>query len=151
MQVAVATDHAGFSLKETVINQLEALGHDVLDLGTHSNERVDFPDFAQRVGIALQEKQAERGVLLCGSGIGMCMAANKMVGVRASIAHDTYSAAQGVEHDGMNVLCLGSRVVGEEVAKTLVTSFMGAELSKEERFHKRIDKIIALETAMNTK
>ena len=112
MKVAIGFDHAGFPLKETVLAAVRAAGHEPIDLGTYSPEAVDFPDFTEKVGRAIQNGEAERGILVCGSGIGACIAANKMKGVWASICHDTYSAAQGVLHDNMNVLCLGGRVIG---------------------------------------
>jgi ribose 5-phosphate isomerase B len=117
----------------------------VLDFGTNASSSVDFPDFATPVGQAIQGGQAERGILICGSGVGMCIAANKMHGIRASVAHDTYSAHQGVEHDGMNVLCLGARIVGDELARELVRAFMGASFQQEDRFIRRLNKVNALE------
>lgn len=126
MKVAVGFDHAGFPLRETVLATVRAEGHEPIDMGTTSAQPVDFPVFAEKVGRAVQSGQAERGVLVCGSGIGACIAANKMKGVYASICHDTYSAAQGVMHDQMNVLCLGGRVIGPELAASLVKAFLGA-------------------------
>ena len=148
MRIAVGSDHAGFPLKGVVVDELTKLGHEVMDYGTHSTESVDFPDYAARVGRAIQAGEAERGVLLCGSGVGVAIAANKIAGVRASICHDTYSAHQGVEHDGMNVLCLGGRIIGEEVARELVRSFAGAEFQAKERFLRRVGKINGLEAEM---
>lgn len=145
MRIAVATDHAGFPLKRVVLDELAKLGIDALDLGVDSPAAVDFPDYAARVGRALQQQQAERGILICGSGVGMAIAANKMAGVRASVTHDTYSAHQGVEHDSMNVMCLGSRVIGEEVARELVRAFAHAHFQQEERFVRRLEKINRLE------
>ena len=127
MKIAVGCDHAGFPLKQTVLDAIHAAGHEPIDLGTHSTESVDFPDFTEKVGRAIQNGEAQRGIVVCGSGIGACIAANKMKGVYASICHDTYSAAQGVMHDDMNVLCLGGRVVGIELAISLVNTFLGAE------------------------
>ena len=147
MRVVVGTDHAGLPLKAAVIDELRQMGVDVLDVGTHGPERVDFPDYAELAGRAIQQGEAERGVLLCGSGVGVCIAANKLRGIRASVAHDIHSAHQGVEHDGMNVLCLGSRVVGEAVARELVRSFIHARFEGEDRFVRRIAKISALEDA----
>ena len=121
------------------------LGHEVIDVGAHNTESVDFPDYAAKVGRLLQAGDAERGVLLCGSGVGVAIAANKIRGLRASIAHDTYSAHQGVEHDGMNVLCLGGRIIGDELAREIVRAFAGAEIQQEERFLRRVGKINALE------
>jgi ribose 5-phosphate isomerase B len=126
MKVAVGFDHAGFPLRETVLAAVRAAGHEPIDLGTTSAQPVDFPEYADKVGRAVQSGQAERGILVCGSGIGACIAANKMKGIYASICHDTYSAAQGVMHDNMNVLCLGGRVIGSELAASLVRAFLGA-------------------------
>jgi ribose 5-phosphate isomerase B len=145
MRIAVATDHAGFPLKQVVLDELAKLGIDALDLGVESPTSVDFPDYAARVGRALQRQDAERGILICGSGVGMAIAANKMAGVRACVTHDTYSAHQGVEHDSMNVMCLGSRVIGQEVARELVRAFAQAHFQQEERFIRRLDKINRLE------
>ncbi len=126
MKVAIGFDHAGFPLRESVLATVRGLGHDVIDYGTNSPEPVDFPIYAEKVGRAVQDGTAERGILVCGSGIGACIAANKMKGVYASICHDTYSAAQGVMHDKMNVLCLGGRVIGVELAASLIKAFLGA-------------------------
>jgi ribose 5-phosphate isomerase B len=145
MRIAVGNDHAGLPIKAAVIDELQNLGHEVTDLGVNETKSVDFPDFAGRVGRALQEGEAERGILICGSGVGVCIAANKLHGVRASIAHDTYSAHQGVEHDGMNVLCLGGRIIGEAVARELVRAFVNAHFQEEARFIRRIDKINLME------
>ena len=145
MRVAVAADHAGFPLKQAVLDALTRLGVEAADLGVADTTSVDFPDYAAHVGRALQNGQADRGILLCGSGVGVCIAANKMHGIRAAVTHDTYSAHQGVEHDGMNVMCLGARIIGEEVARELVKSFVGAEFQQEERFIRRVNKINALE------
>lgn len=149
MKIAIACDHGGFPLKETVIDAVRAAGHEVLDLGTDSAESVDYPDFAEKLGRAIQNGEAERGVLLCGSGVGANIAANKMTGVYAAICHDTYSAHQGVEHDDMNVLCLGSRIIGPEPAKEIVTAFLGARFvgddPGEERHARRVGKVRKLE------
>ena len=126
MKVAVGFDHAGFPLKDAVLAAVRDAGHEPIDMGTDSAKSVDFPVYAEKVGMAVQSGQAERGVLVCGSGIGACIAANKLKGVYASICHDTYSAAQGVMHDEMNVLCLGGRVIGPELAVVLVKAFLGA-------------------------
>jgi ribose 5-phosphate isomerase B len=146
MRVAIGTDHAGFLLKQTVLDAVNALGHEVIDMGVFDTARVDFPDYAERVGRALQNNEADRGILLCGSGVGVCIAANKMRGIRACVCHDTYSAHQGVEHDGMNVLCLGGRIVGPAVAPELVAAFLGAEFEADPRFIRRVDKITKLES-----
>ncbi len=126
MKVAVGFDHAGFPLRDAVLAVVRAEGHEVIDMGTNSAQPVDFPIYAEKVGRAVQDGTAERGILVCGSGIGACIAANKMKGVFASICHDTYSAAQGVMHDRMNVLCLGGRVIGVELAAALIRAFLGA-------------------------
>lgn len=147
MQVGLGNDHAGLSIRKAIIEEVAALGHMLVDFGTDATPSVDFPDYAGHVGRALQRGEIERGILICGSGVGMAIAANKLHGVRASIAHDTYSAHQGVEHDGMNVLCLGSRVIGDAVARELVRAFLIAEFQREERFMRRMDKVNALETA----
>src|SRR5215510_5993645 len=120
MKIAIGADHAGFELKERVKALLNELKHEVLDLGTQNTKPVDYPDFAEAVGLAVREGKAERGVLICGSGVGASVAANKIPGVRAGLCHDTYSARQGVEHDDMNVLALGARVIGPELARELV-------------------------------
>jgi RpiB/LacA/LacB family sugar-phosphate isomerase len=145
MRVAIGSDHAGFALKQELAAYLRQLGHTVLDLGTASSEPVDYPDFAEAVGRALLEKQAERGVLVCGSGVGASVAANKLPGIRAAVCHDTYSAHQGVEHDDMNVLVLGARVVGSALAQELVRAFLSARFDGAERHRRRLAKIQALE------
>ncbi len=148
MKIAIACDHGGFALKAPVKELLTALGHEVLDLGAHEYDKADdYPDFARYIGQAIGHNQAERGVLICGSGVGAAIAANKMRGVRACVCHDAYSAAQGVEHDDMNVLCLGARVVGDEVMKILVTAFANAKFSGEQRHRRRLEKVQALEAA----
>ncbi len=121
------------------------MGHDVIDLGTYNQEPVDYPDYAAKVGKAIQDKQADRGVLICGSGVGVCVAANKIKGVYACVCHDTYSAHQGVEHDNMNVLCIGSRIVGIELVKDIVEKFLLAKFIGEGRFLRRVEKIHKLE------
>jgi ribose 5-phosphate isomerase B len=145
MIVAVATDHGGYPIKEAVIEAVRLAGHEPLDLGAHGTDSVDYPDFAELAGQAIQQGKADRAVLLCGSGVGICIAANKMDGIYACVCHDTYTARQGVEHDGMNALCLGGRVVGTELAKELVTSFLAANFSAEERHQRRTGKIKTLE------
>src|ERR1700688_3758129 len=146
MKIAIASDHAGFPLKEEVRAFIAKLGHEVEDLGAFNTEPSDYPDFAVLVGKALMSGEVERGVLICGSGVGVCVAANKMPGIRAGMCHDTYSAHQGVEHDNINVLVLGSRVVGVALAHDLLTAFMGAKFSNEERHVRRLAKVKALET-----
>jgi len=151
MKIAIACDHGGFPMKATVVNVLMQLGHELVDLGAYTNDPLDdYPDFARYVGQAIQHKQADRAILICGSGVGACVAANKIKGVRASVCHDNYSAAQGVEHDDMNVLCLGGRIVGEEVAKLLVKAFVGAKFSGEERHRRRLEKVLAIEAAADS-
>jgi RpiB/LacA/LacB family sugar-phosphate isomerase len=145
MRVAVACDHAGYGLKSAVVSAVREAGHEVLDLGTNTPDRVDYPDFAEAAGKAIQDGRVERGVLICGSGVGICIAANKMEGVYAAICHDTYSAHQGVEHDAMNALCLGGRIIGEELARELVFAFLGAKFSEGERHVQRVAKVRKLE------
>ena len=145
MKVAVGADHAGYALKQELIPSLRALGHEVTDLGTGSTAPVDYPDIAESVGRAVLGGEVERGVLICGSGVGASVAANKLRGVRAGLCHDSYSAHQGVEHDDMNVLVLGARVIGVELARELARVFLGARFSHEERHERRLGKIRALE------
>lgn len=147
MIVAFSCDHAGFPLRESVIEAIREAGHQVLDLGTDSVVPVDYPDMAEKAGRALQNGQAQRAVVLCGSGVGACIAANKMRGVYACLCHDTYSAHQGVEHDNMNLLCLGGRIIGVEVAREIVKSFLKAEFSGEERHARRFGKIQKIESS----
>src|SRR5918996_6279176 len=146
MKVAVAFDHRGVKLRERVLEELAALGHEVVDLGTDdASQRVDYPDKARELGEAVLAGDAERGVLVCGSGVGASIAACKLAGIRAAICHDVYSAHQGVEHDDMNVLCLGSEVVGAELAAELVRAFLGARFVAEERYVRRLHKIEEME------
>jgi ribose 5-phosphate isomerase B len=145
MKIALAGDHAGFELKERIKTFLEGLGHEVLDLGTSSTAPVDYPDFAEAVGMAVRDGRAERGILVCGSGVGASIAANKIPGVRAGVCHDHYAAHQGVEHDDMNVLALGGRIIGESVALELVQAFIEARFTAEERHQRRLDKVKAIE------
>ena len=145
VHLAVGSDHAGYELKQNLIPHLQGLGHDVLDLGTNSTAPVDYPDYAEAVALAVLEGRAERGLLICGSGVGASVAANKMPGIRAGLCHDTYSAHQGVEHDNMNVLVLGSRVLGFELARELVRTFLAAQFTGEERHRRRLAKIEVLE------
>jgi RpiB/LacA/LacB family sugar-phosphate isomerase len=146
MRVAVGADHAGFETKQVIVRHLESLGHTVLDLGTDSTAPVDYPDFSAAVARAVLEDRADRAVLTCGSGVGASVAANKFAGIRAGLCHDCYSAHQGVEHDNMNILVLGSRVIGLELAKDLVSAFLAATFSGEERHCRRLAKIAAFET-----
>jgi ribose 5-phosphate isomerase B len=145
MKIAVAADHAGFQMKTELLRRLSQDGVEVVDLGTHDSAPVDYPDIAQRLGADLQAKKSERGILLCGSGVGACVAANKLAGIRAGLCHDAYSAHQGVEHDDMNVLCLGARVIGLELAWDLVQTFLAARFAGAERHLRRLEKIEALE------
>lgn len=148
MKIAVAADHAGVPLNEEIIAELRRLGHEVADLGTHdANNSDDYPDHAADLAREILEGRCERGVLICGSGVGASVAANKLKGIRAGLAHDTYSAHQGVEHDNMNVLCLGSRVVGVALAGDLVRAFVAAQFTGEERHRRRLDKVAKLESS----
>jgi ribose 5-phosphate isomerase B len=149
MKVAVACDHAGFSLKDLALQTVKSLGHTALDLGTDSTDPVDYPDFAEKVGRAIQDGDADRGLILCGSGVGAAVAACKMRGIRAGLCHDVYSARQSVEHDDVNVLALGARVIGVETAKTLIEAFLTAEFSGDERHVRRLAKIQALEESQS--
>jgi RpiB/LacA/LacB family sugar-phosphate isomerase len=146
MRIAIGADHAGFALKQTLGDYLRQLGHTVTDCGTRSQDPVDYPDYAEAVAKTVLEGRAERGVLICGSGVGASVAANKLPGIRAAVCHDTYSARQGVEHDEMNILVLGARVIGEELARELVRAFLAAGFTAEERHVRRLAKIRALET-----
>jgi ribose 5-phosphate isomerase B len=140
MTVAFAADHAGFDMKQWLMAALGEDGHSLIDLGTNSREPVDYPDYARAVGEAIVGGHAERGILVCGSGVGACVAANKIKGIRAGTCHDTYSGHQGVEHDDMNVLCLGARVIGTAPALEIVRAFLGATFSNEERHARRVAK-----------
>jgi RpiB/LacA/LacB family sugar-phosphate isomerase len=146
MRIAIGSDHAGFSLKQHIINFLKAAGNDVLDLGAFTVDPLDdYPDFAKAVGEAVKDARAERGVLICGSGVGASVAANKIPGIRAAMCHDTYSAHQGVEHDDMNVLVLGSRIIGVALAEELVAAYLHANFTHEERHVRRLAKVRAIE------
>jgi ribose 5-phosphate isomerase B len=149
MKIAIACDHGGFPLKATILETVRQAGHEPLDLGTHSTASVDYPDYAEKVGHAVQSGEAQRGILLCGSGIGACIAANKMKGIYAGVCHDTYSAHQGVEHDDMNVLCLGARIIGPELAREIVLAFLSARFvgndPGQERHARRVQKVRKLE------
>jgi len=151
MKIALAADHAGFELKECIKAYLLKLKHQVLDLGTHNAKPVDYPDFAEAVGLALRAGKAERGILMCGSGVGASVAANKIPGVRAGLCHDHYSAHQGVEHDDMNVLVLGGRVIGESVALEVVSAFLKAKYTGEPRHQRRLNKVLAMEKRYSAK
>jgi len=151
MRIALGADHAGFQLKERVKAHVLELKHEVLDLGTGSTEPVDYPKFAEAVALAVCEGRAERGILVCGSGVGASVTANKLPGVRAGLCHDHYSAHQGVEHDDMNVLVLGGRVIGESVALELAQAFLGARYTGEERHQRRLEMVKAIERRYATK
>ncbi|MDP6484545.1 MAG: ribose 5-phosphate isomerase B [Nitrospinota bacterium] len=145
MRIAMGTDHAGFELKRALVDYVNGLGHEVEDLGTGSAEPVDYPDFAEAVGVAVRGDRADRGILVCGSGVGASITANKIPGIRAGLCHDVYSARQGVEHDEMNVLVMGARVIGAELARDLVRSFLDAKFTGEERHRRRLGKLNAIE------
>jgi ribose 5-phosphate isomerase B len=145
VKIAFGADHAGFPLKEALAAAADAAGHAVLDLGTDSEDSVDYPDFAAAVGRAVASGRAERGVLVCGSGAGASIAANKVRGVRCVLAHDTYTAHQSVEHDDANVVALGSRVIGPRLAEEIVDAFLSARFTEEDRHRRRVDKVAALE------
>src|SRR5580658_4241911 len=146
MKLVISADHAGFPLKEAVRGHLAQAGHEVLDLGAYNGDSPDdYPDFAEKVGEAIKNGVARRGILICGSGVGVCVAANKIPGVRAAICHDTYSGHQGVEHDDMNVLVLGGRIIGSELAREVVRAFLGANFTGEERHLRRLNKVKAIE------
>lgn len=146
MRIAIAADHAGYELKRDLAAALQAQGHEVSDLGTDSSAPVDYPDCAESIAVALRDGRADRGIIVCGSGAGVSIAANKFPGVRAAVCHDSYTARQAVEHDDMNVLCLGARVIGPALAADLVAAFLGAKFSGEERHRRRLDKILAIES-----
>jgi len=148
MRIVIGSDHAGFALKSKMGDVVRALGHDVLDIGAFNENPSDYPDFAELVGHAIAEGKSDRGVLVCGSGVGVSVAANKIYGIRAAVCHDTYSAHQGVEHDDMNILVLGSRIIGEKLAEDLVKSFLGAKFTNEARHVRRLNKVKALEARM---
>ncbi len=145
MRIVVGADHRGYEMKDQIAANLKQAGHEVLDVGTHNADSVDYPDYARAIGQALTDGRAERGVLVCGSGVGASIAANKIRGVRAAICHDTYSARQGVEHDDMNVLCLGSDVIDFNLALELVRAYLDARLSGEERYRRRLEKVAEME------
>ena len=151
MKIAIASDHAGFELKQRVKASLLELKHKVLDLGTRNAKPVDYPDYAEALGLAVREGKVERGILICGSGVGASVAANKIPGVRAGLCHDHYSAHQGVEHDDMNVLVMGGRVIGESVALELVRAFLDSDYTAEDRHERRLKKVKAIETRYSGK
>lgn len=145
LKIAIAADHGGFQLKKLLREFLRELGHEGVDLGTQNEEPVDYPDYARAVAQEVLSKKAERGILICGSGVGACVAANKFPGIRAAICHDTFSAHQGVEDDDMNILCLGARVIGPELAKDIVRIWLSASFSGAERHCRRLDKVSEIE------
>ncbi len=147
MRIAIGADHGGFPLNERIVEELKSTGHEVIDFGTHDGSQTDdYPDYARKVGESVQSGEAEREILVCGSGVGASVAANKLKGVRACLCHDTYSAHQGVEHDDINVLCLGARIVGSHLALELVRAFLAARFTNEERHVRRLKKITEMET-----
>jgi ribose 5-phosphate isomerase B len=146
MKLVISSDHAGFPLKEEIRAYLAKGGHEVVDLGAYNTEPSDYPDFAEKVGVAIKQGIAPRGILICGSGVGVCVAANKIPGIRAGICHDTYSAHQGVEHDDMNVIVLGARIIGASLAYEVVDAYVNAKfIANEERFVRRFKKVLAIE------
>ena len=145
MRIAIGADHAGFDLKNSVVEYVRGTGNTVHDLGTYNSEPVDYPDLARKVCEAMQQGKADLGILVCGSGVGASVAANKFFGIRAAICHDTYTAHQGREHDDVNVLCMGSRVIGESLALEIVRTWLDASFSHEERHQRRLDKVLDIE------
>jgi ribose 5-phosphate isomerase B len=145
MKIVIGGDHAGFELKQMVGDELRKAGHSVLDVGAYDATPSDYPDFARALGLAVQRGDAERGILVCGSGVGACIAVNKLPGVRGALISDEYSGHQGVEHDDMNVICLGSRVIGWAVALSIVHAFIGAQFQPEERYVRRLNKVLDIE------
>lgn len=147
MIIAIGSDHAGYPLKEQVIKAIQEMGHSIIDVGTNNAiEPVDYPDYVYKVGMDILNGKADRGILVCGSGVGASITANKMRGIYAGLCHDTYSAHQGVEHDGMNVLCLGGRIIGSELAREIVHSFLNAQVEEVERHQKRRGKMRSIES-----
>jgi ribose 5-phosphate isomerase B len=146
MRIALAADHAGYLLKDELAARLAGQGHEVLDLGTNSSAPVDYPDSAEAVATCLAAGEAERGIIVCGSGAGVSIAANKFPGIRAAVCHDTYTAHQAVEHDDLNVLCIGGRVIGAALAHEIVQTFLGAQFSAEDRHQRRLNKVLAIES-----
>jgi ribose 5-phosphate isomerase B len=146
MRVVLGSDHAGFEMKQRLVGHVKAMGHEVVDVGTDSESPVDYPDYAEALGMAILNNKADRGILICGSGVGAVVAVNKLPGIRAAVCHDCYSAHQGVEHDDMNVLVLGARVIAAELAQDLVWLFLGAQFTAEERHQRRLNKLKKLES-----
>ena len=151
MRVAVACDHGGFPLKEPILKVIQCLGHEAIDLGAFNEEKTDYPDYAQKASEAILSGKAERAVVICGSGVGACIAANKMKGIYACLCHDTYSAHQGVEHDNMNVLCLGARIIGVELAAEIVKNFLSAKFLNTGNYLRRFEKIQKIEGSNSEK
>lgn len=151
MKISIGADHAGFPLKQEIVSHLRDAGHEVIDLGTDSTDPVDYPDYAEAVGKSILNGAVRRGILICGSGVGASVAANKMPGIRAGLCHDSYSAHQGVEHDNMNVLVLGSRVIGVALAKELVDRYLAAAFTNEERHARRLAKVLSIEERYGSK
>ena len=145
MRITIGSDHAGFELKQVLTGHLKQNGHQVVDVGTHNTQAVDYPDYAEALALSVLRGNSERGILICGSGVGACVAANKIPGIRAGLCHDSYSAHQGVEHDDVNVLVLGARIIGMELAKDLCLTFLNARFTGEERHQRRLGKIISIE------
>jgi len=145
MRITLGSDHAGFELKQVLSEHLKQNGHQVVDVGARNSQPVDYPDYAEAVALSVLRGDSERGILICGSGVGACVAANKIPGIRAGLCHDTYSAHQGVEHDDVNVLVLGARIIGIELAKELCLTFLNARFTAEERHQRRLDKVISIE------
>lgn len=145
MKIAIGADHAGYPLKQELVDWLKQNGFELIDLGTNSTDAVDYPDYAQAVGQAVIDGKTGRGIIVCGSGVGACVAANKIKGIRAGVCHDTFSARQGVEDDDMNVLCMGGRIIGRELAKEIVTAFLNAQFSGLERHRRRMEKVLKIE------
>ena len=145
MRITIGSDHAGFELKQVLTGHLKQNGHQVVDVGTHNTQAVDYPDYAEALALSVLRGDSERGILICGSGVGACVAANKIPGIRAGLCHDSYSAHQGVEHDDVNVLVLGARIIGMELAKDLCLTFLNARFTGEERHQRRLGKIISIE------
>ena len=151
MRIAVGADHAGFELKRDLAAGIAQQGHEILDVGTHTTAAVDYPDIAEAVATAIRNGQVDRGIIVCGSGAGVSIAANKFPGIRAAVCHDTYTAHQAVEHDDMNVLCLGARVIGGALALEICMAFLGATYTREERFQRRLDKVLRIESRFTGK
>ena len=145
MRITIGSDHAGFELKQVLTGHLKQNGHQVVDVGTHNTQAVDYPDYAEALALSVLRGNSERGILICGSGVGACVAANKIPGIRAGLCHDSYSAHQGVEHDDVNVLVLGARIIGMELAKDLCLTFLNARFTGEERHQRRLGKIVSIE------